>query len=89
MAKTKREQQKSTPKGWFVNPSDDIKKKIAKRCEESMRAPAVEIAFLLREFFRREEEDARALADARSEAPPGAESASVTDFKKSMVGREP
>ena len=43
---------KSTPKGWWVNPSDPIKTMIEKRCEESMRTPAQEIIWILREWDR-------------------------------------
>ncbi len=46
---------KSSPKGWWVNPSDEIKAMIEKRCEESMRTPAQEIVWILREWERGQE----------------------------------
>ncbi len=57
---------KSTPKGWWVNPSDEIKAMIEKRCEESMRTPAQEIVWILREWERKNNPP----IDAEFEKPP-------------------
>ena len=46
---------KKKTKGWWVSPPGDIKERIAERCEESMREPGVEICFILRDYFRRED----------------------------------
>ncbi len=45
--------QRSTPKGWWVNPPKEIKELIEQRCEESLRDPQQEIVWLLRDWWRK------------------------------------
>lgn len=42
-------------RGWWVKPTDEVKKKIQERCKESMREPGVEISFILRDYFREQD----------------------------------
>ncbi len=56
MAKTTRKP-KGSPKGTYVNLPDDLKVEIEKRCEESMRTPSQEIAWVLRNWMREHAED--------------------------------
>lgn len=62
---------KKSPKGWWVNPPEEIKKLIEQRCEESLRDPQQEIVWLLRDWYRKVHLPARGQTDkAPQEDPP-------------------
>lgn len=47
------ETKRKGPKGWWVNPPDEIKQIITERCEESLRTPEQEVVWILRDWYRK------------------------------------
>lgn len=56
-AEKKARKAKGSPKGTYVNLPEDLKTEISTRCEESMRTPSQEIAWILRDWMRGQEEE--------------------------------
>ena len=59
MSDEKGKRERGSPKGLYVNLTEDMKQEIEERCEESLRTPGAEVAWIVRAYLSLE-------ADSRS-----------------------
>ena len=48
---TKGKRERGSPKGLYVNLSEELKQEIEDRCEESLRTPGAEVAWIVRSYL--------------------------------------
>ena len=56
MSEEKGKRERGSPKGLYVNLSEDMKQEIEERCEDSLRTPGAEVAWIVRSYLSREAE---------------------------------